>query len=309
MKISVVIPTLNEACQLPTTLDSIKKLKGDFEIIVADGGSSDETIRLAQEAGCNVVSAPRGRALQMNMGAASATGEILLFLHADTVLPDDSYSAMKGLLADANIAGGCFRLKFDHPHFLFKVSSFATRFHFPPIHYGDSAYFVRKEVFQSLSGFRAMPIMEDTDFWLRLNKCYKTKILKTAVVTSARRFLHYGLIKESALDFILVLLYNLGVGIDFIHRLYLRNKDPKNYATKPSSIEQTVFPVADTNQKMLWYNIRYPVVTIWNWVYSNLHLALQTYYVLDFMYIHKIRANQLDDNHAWLTGLIPDTTD
>ena len=220
MKLSVIIPTYNEASCLADTLTAAKALKGDFEIVVVDGGSSDATTQIARELGVTVAQAPRGRASQMNYGSALAHGEVLLFLHADTRLPKNTYPLIISIFSDPKVVGGCFRLSFDADRFGLRFSAFFTHFSLPIFHYGDSSYFVRTQVFRELQGYRSYPIMEDLDLWLRLRRRGKLKVLKEPVVTSSRRFLRNGVFKQQTLGIALVLLFLLGVSPNRLKKFY-----------------------------------------------------------------------------------------
>ena len=223
MTLSIVVPTFQEARNIAATVDAARALGPDVEIIVVDGGSADGTAAIARGRGARVIEAEdRGRARQMNQGAAAASGDVLLFLHADTIVPPDARDAIASILADPGIAGGCFRLRFDDDHVVLRVSSALSRFGCRLFHYGDCAYFVRRSVFRQMGGFHAMPFLEDIDFWLRLNRGYRIAVARAAVLTSARRFRQVGVVRQQALAILIVLLYVLGVGVPRLARLYHR---------------------------------------------------------------------------------------
>jgi rSAM/selenodomain-associated transferase 2 len=222
MKISIIIPTLNEASTITQTLAVLRELAGELEVIVVDGGSTDGTIELARRGCVTVLSAHKGRAAQMNHGAAAAQGDVLLFLHADTRLPPHVYTAITAALVDQEVAGGCFQLRFDHRHPVLRLYAFFTRFKAPLFHYGDSAYFVRKDVFVALQGYQPLPIMEDIDFFLRMCKRYKIAIVDAPVVTSARRFLKNGVVRQQAQGFLLVLMFLCGMDAAQLKEIYGR---------------------------------------------------------------------------------------
>ena len=223
MTLSIVVPAFQEAGQIGATIDAACALGDAVEIVVVDGGSSDGTARIARQRGARVLQAEsRGRARQMNQGAAAATGDVLLFLHADTILPSDAASAIGAILADPEVAGGCFRLKFDDDHMLLRMSSALNRFSFRLFHYGDCAYFVRRSTFEEMGGFRVMPLLEDIDFWLRLNRSNRIVVARSCVLTSARRFREVGVVRQQALATLIVALYMLGVSAPRLARLYHR---------------------------------------------------------------------------------------
>ncbi len=304
MKISVIIPTLDEAGRLRKTIASVRAMRGDVEIIVAEGGSTDGTQDIAAEEGLRVLQTAPGRAAQMNAGAAAASGEVLLFLHADTILPANAREAITTALDDPEVAGGCFQIRFDDGHPVLRFSAFFTRFRFCFFHYGDSAYFVRREIFESMNGFRRWPLMEDIDFWRRLNRQHKTVITNEMVITSARRFLEHGVSRQQALAVFLVMLYACGVSPSLLARLYYRRKPLKRTATNQLAVSGHIF-----KKPSVWEKFIYPIATLWRWSFSNVHMFKQTLNVLDFMWLHKVGPGLLADDHPWLTGKIPGTTE
>lgn len=223
MKVSVIIPALNEAEYILPCLLSVKQQPGDLEIIVADGDSADGTPDMARPHAA-VITSQRGRATQMNAGAQQATGEVLLFLHADSCLPANAVPALERALDDDRVVGGTFRLRFDSPRPLLKFFAFFTRLKFRYFHYGDQGIFVRRSVFQRLNGFRDLPLMEDIDFLRRMHRVGRVALLKLSVTTSARRFLEQGILRQGLLDFILVILYRLGVNLETLARWYYGTK-------------------------------------------------------------------------------------
>jgi rSAM/selenodomain-associated transferase 2 len=220
MTISVIIPTYNEAATIAGALDALAALPGDWEVLVVDGGSEDDTVRIARAAGARVVRGPRGRGVQMNHGAALARGDVLLFLHADTRLPPDAHACIRAACADPGLAGGCFRLRFDERRAPLRLMGAATRFSFRLLHYGDAAYWARADVFRALGGYRPYPIMEDVDFWLRMRKAGRVAVLPQCVVTSARRFVRKGVVRQELVNVALVILFLLGVSPLRLKRLY-----------------------------------------------------------------------------------------
>lgn len=200
--LSVIIPALNEAKNLPETLRRVRAnlLPGD-EIIVADGGSADRTAEVARKFGVNVIAARRGRGTQMNAGAAAALGDTLLFLHADTRLPPDAGEKLRRALRDPDALGGNFLLLFDAPGALAKLFAivYNARSRRQRLFYGDSALWVRRDVFNAIGGFSEAMLMEDLAFCRALRAEAKLRqpdvslsvtlpLLDTPVVTSARRF-------------------------------------------------------------------------------------------------------------------------
>ncbi|OHB41076.1 MAG: hypothetical protein A2069_02675 [Planctomycetes bacterium GWB2_41_19] len=219
MKISVVIPTLNEESHIEKTLLSVIKQEGDYELYVVDGGSSDNTVAIARKYAC-VINSQLGRANQMNAGAKLCTGDILLFLHADTILPDNAFREIRKRVQDDTVVGGSFYIAFDADNFILRGVSFITRFNFRLFHFGDQGIFVRRNVFQKLHGYKEMPIMEDYEFYKRLGKQGKVILIRMPVISSARRFIRKGVLRQLLINKFVVLTYWAGVDIQTIKRFY-----------------------------------------------------------------------------------------
>ena len=207
--ISIVIPVYNEEKVLPHTLQVLFAQPGKFETIVVDGGSSDRTIEFAQAFhGLQVLTAPKGRASQMNAGAKCARGEWLLFLHADTVLPIDAVQRLNDMESDQAIQAGGFMHQFSGDDWRLKAISFLDNFRCTRsrIIYGDQALFVRRTLFEQLGGFPEQPILEDVAFCERLIRVTKPLLLYPPVVTDARKFVKMG-IGRSFLRVLLIILH------------------------------------------------------------------------------------------------------
>ena len=219
MKISVIIPTLNEESHIEKTLQSVIKQEGDYEICVVDGGSTDNTVAIAKRYAC-VINSKRGRAVQMNAGANLCRGDVLLFLHGDTLLPDNAFRELRKRMRDDTVSGGSFYIAFDADNFILRGVSFITRFSFGLFHFGDQGIFVRRDVFQKLRGYKEIPIMEDYDFYKRLRKQGKVILIRMPVISSARRFIKKGVIRQLLINKFVVLAYWAGVDIQTIKRFY-----------------------------------------------------------------------------------------
>lgn len=206
------MPTLNEAAHIAQTLALVRQA-GECELVVVDGGSSDGTFEIAQRHADLAVWAPRGRAKQMNIGARAATGEVLLFLHADTVLPNNFSALLHHALADATVIGGRFDVRLDAVGWRFRMieTLMNIRSRLSRISTGDQAMFVRREVFLALGGFPELELMEDIEFSRRLKRMGKIACLREQVKTSARRWRQGGVFRTIFLMWTLRLAYFLGV--------------------------------------------------------------------------------------------------
>lgn len=210
--ISIIIPTLNEADNIEAAIAGLQNIEG-VEIIVTDGGSTDDTVYKAEEAGARVVRTQTGRAVQMNAGVAAARGELLLFLHGDTLLPPGFAGDVRQALSDPEVAGGAFRLAINAPgpgfRLVEKVANLRSVILKMP--YGDQALFLRAEMFRAVDGFPNLPIMEDFEFVRRLKSRGRIKILPGNATTSARRWQKKGIIRTTLINQVIIIGYLLGV--------------------------------------------------------------------------------------------------
>ena|SRR5438128_1061495 len=189
VEITIIIPTLNEASEIGRTLDRLQLLTGSFEIIVVDGGSTDETLEFAKSKGVTVITTERGRGIQLHAGALAATGRILWFLHADSIPPPGALSEICRELSDESIPGGNFALKFDGDSYASAfMNLFYDKIRYFGLLYGDSGIFVRRDIYQQIGGFKPMPLFEDLEFARRLKKHGKLVRLNATITTSSRRF-------------------------------------------------------------------------------------------------------------------------
>ncbi len=221
--ISIIIPTLNEEDVLGKTLHRLQQRK-DCEVIVVDGGSSDATLQLAQDAGCTTISSNTGRARQMNLGAATATGEVLLFLHADTLLPHNFLELILEAVNRPHFAAGAFSLAIDSPAkslaVIARLANLRSRLlHLP---YGDQALFTHRTMFTTVGGFPEMEIMEDFVFIKKMKQQGKIIILPECATTSARRWQNMGLIQTTLINQLIVCGYGLGVSPVLLAKWYRR---------------------------------------------------------------------------------------
>ncbi|MBD2740750.1 TIGR04283 family arsenosugar biosynthesis glycosyltransferase [Coleofasciculus sp. FACHB-1120] len=225
-RISIIIPVLNEAADtIRSTLASVQNVE-NVEVIVVDGGSQNETVALMQLWGVKVLSSAAGRACQMNAGATAATGDILLFLHADTSLPPGFEKLVPLTLAQSGTVAGAFELKINSRmrslRLVEKMVNWRSRFFSLP--YGDQAIFLKTSVFQDVGGFPDLPIMEDFELICRLKRLGRVAIVPTPVMTSARRWQKLGVLKTTLINQIVILGYFLGVPPSQLVKLYRPNK-------------------------------------------------------------------------------------
>lgn len=209
--LSIIVPTLNEAGRIGALVDGVRS--ADVEVIVADGGSDDNTRTVAAAHGARVIIAPRGRGSQLNAGAALARGRSLLFLHADTTLPDDFQGCVRRTLDSPAVAVGAFRFRLDRQGFLLRGVELSVRlrcdlFGTP---YGDQALFMRRDTFAKLHGFASIPLMEDLDLVRRARKIGQITVVESAAVTSSRRWEVAGVARMTAINQACVIAFSLGV--------------------------------------------------------------------------------------------------
>jgi rSAM/selenodomain-associated transferase 2 len=222
-KLSIIMPVLNEGNGIAAALDALVDLRAlGTEVIVVDGGSRDGTVQRARLGADLVISAPRGRALQMNAGAATAAGNVLLFLHVDTRLPADAdYIVLNGLHRSGR-AWGRFDVAIEGRNpLLAVVATFMNiRSRLTGIATGDQAIFVRRDAFQSAGAFAAIPLMEDIAFCKRLKRVSRPLCLRERAVTSGRRWETNGVVRTMLLMWRLRLAYFFGADPQALARQY-----------------------------------------------------------------------------------------
>lgn len=209
--LSVVIPTLNEAHVVAQAIESVRR--EGVEIIISDGGSTDETRVIAAACGARVVRSEPGRGPQLNAGAAAARAARLMFLHADTRPPDDFLETVRRTLADESVALGAFRFRVDRDDWHYRMIEWAVRmrcglFSAP---YGDQALFMRRTTFRAIGGFDAIPLMEDFVLVRRARRLGRVRVARSAAVTSARRWVSSGVIRTTVMNQLCILGYLAGL--------------------------------------------------------------------------------------------------
>ncbi|MCP4267139.1 MAG: glycosyltransferase family 2 protein [Candidatus Brocadiaceae bacterium] len=211
-ELSIIIPTLNEEEVIRQCLETLVDIP-DIEIIVTDGGSTDKTLEIVgQYTDVKVVSSDMGRSIQMNRGATYANGDILLFLHADCVVPKEATLGILEVFRNSLSVGGAFKIKLlsDKLPYRFIEKGINFRAKVFKLPYGDQGLFVKKTIFESLGGFKEMPICEDLDFICRLKKHGKIIILNEEILSSIRRWRNNGILKTSLRNQLLLAMYVLG---------------------------------------------------------------------------------------------------
>ncbi|MHB1033432.1 MAG: TIGR04283 family arsenosugar biosynthesis glycosyltransferase [Pirellulales bacterium] len=225
-RISIIIPTLNEAACLGRTLEALHGTTC-VEAIVVDAGSHDGTPQIAEAHGCRALTVPPGRAGQMNAGAAAATGSILLFLHADTWLPQRFEEHIHATLARPGVVAGAFRLSIENSRGTLRLIQWAAnlRARWLQMPYGDQAIFLTAETFHAMDGFPNLPIMEDFEMVRRLRRRGRITIADASVTNSARRWNALGPLRTTWINQMVVLGYYLGVAPERLARWYRRSED------------------------------------------------------------------------------------
>lgn len=222
ISISIIIPVLNEAENIENALTYLLP-ESNIELIVVDGGSTDQTQEIVKKMGVKLlVCQESGRDNQMNLGATEAKGEILLFLHADTQLPQGFVESIEATLNNEKVMAGAFNLQIDSQAFSLRIIEWLVkvRSRFCSLPYGDQAIFLKRDLFTKIGGFANLPIMEDFELIKRLKRIGKIAIVPDSVVTSARRWQKLGVWRTTAINQIVIIGYYLGVSPLRLRNLY-----------------------------------------------------------------------------------------
>jgi rSAM/selenodomain-associated transferase 2 len=223
-EVSVVVPVLNEVELIASFLAHLAERAPGAEVIVADGGSEDGTAERAAGEGARVVRAPRGRAVQMNVGAAQAGGRVLWFLHADSRLPPEPLREIARALEDPRLAAGCFRLRIPRPDPIYRVSDTLGNLGVDlfRIALGDHGIFCRREAFEAVGGYPPVPLMEDAELYRRLRRQGQVRQLRPSIETSPRRYQELGPYRTTLVYGLILACYAAGVSPVTLSRLYHR---------------------------------------------------------------------------------------
>ncbi|MBS1871638.1 MAG: TIGR04283 family arsenosugar biosynthesis glycosyltransferase [Acidobacteria bacterium] len=191
MRVSIVVPALNEEAVIERCLSALAGAEGAKEIVVVDGGSTDRTVERARRLADRVLTAPRGRGSQMQAGALAASGDVLWFVHADAIARADSLRAIETALSDDGVVAGNFRLEFDGPgRSARQLTAIYPWLRLLGLSYGDAGIFVRREAYEAAGGFRPYPLFEDLDLIRRLKRRGRFAHLDCTLAASSRRFEH-----------------------------------------------------------------------------------------------------------------------
>ena len=229
MRLSIIIPTLNEAACIEQNVMRAFALRPN-EVIVADGQSEDGTVDLARSAGATVLTSHRGRGFQLNAGARTATGDVLLFLHADCWLEPDAAGQMTAALMDTRIVGGAFRQRIEHDRKIFRWLEWgnATRARWRKLPYGDQGIFLRREIFEAVGGFAEVGLMEDVLLMQEIRRRkWRIDLLPGPLHVDPRRWLKHGVFRQTLRNWTLLAGLELGVQPDRLAQFYHDSAPPK----------------------------------------------------------------------------------
>ena len=222
MAVSIIIPTLIEENNIKRLLNNLKQLKGDFEVIFSDGGSLDKTLDIIKDFGdCKIIKSDRGRAKQLNNGAKESNNDILLFLHADSIIEEDVLIKIENFIKNGNKVG-CLKIKFDSKKIIMRLFAILSnlRVKYRNIAFGDQGIFIEKKLFEDIGMFDDIPIMEDYKLSIKLKNVFPIKYIDSYIISSSRRFEKNGILKTALLMQKLQYMFRRGVSIDKIANIY-----------------------------------------------------------------------------------------
>ena len=224
VKISVIIPTLNEA-QLVSRAIDLAHLAGADEVIVSDGGSTDDTVSIARQSNCAVVESLPGRGLQLNTGASHASGDFLLFLHVDTSLPNDGCNQIREAVSRFQVDCGAFVQRIDSRRFVYRLIEFGNlqRVKWLGMAYGDQGIFVRRLLFEEVGGFDDVPLMEDFQFSRKLRQLrHRYFVCEGPILVDPRRWQRHGPLKQTVSNWVTITSFMNGTDVKELAERYRR---------------------------------------------------------------------------------------
>ena len=226
-RLSIIIPTLDEEANLPRLLESLRPL-GPFdpEIILADGGSTDATAEIGRRWGACILSSERGRGKQLHRGACRASGHLLLFLHADSVLTPDAVEAIRLSLDDPGFRSSLFRLRFDSDQPIYRLYACFARFDSIWTTFGDQGLLIDRELYHRLGGFPPLSLFEDVIFFRKARRMEKIKKFRGEIITSSRRFRLVGPVRLQLRNLLFLTLYLMGKKPESLADRYLPVRTP-----------------------------------------------------------------------------------
>ncbi len=234
--ISLVIPVLQEGPELQCHLPRVMALPGIHEVLVVDGGSTDDSVDVARRLGAKVIHSPPGRGTQMNRGADEAAGDVLLFLHADSWLESGAVQEVERLLGEEGVAAGVFRQRIEGDGRLFRwiEQAASLRSRWLGLPYGDSGLFLRREMFDRAGGFPDIPLCEDLGIARRLRRIGKLVLAESRVHLSPRRWQEKGVTRTTVLNWFVAISFGLGVSPRRLYRTYYGEALPETGTSSAS---------------------------------------------------------------------------
>ena len=220
MRFSIIIPTLNEEIWIDKIIKRLKNMRDNLQIIVVDGGSTDQTILKARQTGVKVIRSKKGRGTQFNKGAEKAEGEIFLFLHADTILPRNAFNILDEYFSEPDNKIAKFKIRFIPSTLLLDFLWVVTRFDTFLTSFGDQCIVIRKDFFSKIGGFPDWPLFEDVELFQKARRYTNVNSLPGTVFSSSRRFVKNGVIRQLCWNAWLIFLYIVGVNTKKIAELY-----------------------------------------------------------------------------------------